>query len=348
MLLRDFSILQGGWFALLLTGVDNLTIDNLTIDTNRDGIDLDCCKNVRVSNCTINSPWDDSICPKSSMALGYPRATENLPITNCYVTGAYELGTLLDGTFKKFSPDYLQKHRLGVNIELSGIKFGSESNGGFKNIAISNCVFEGCHGVLLESEDGALIEDISITNLTMRDISTAPLFFRLGRRMRAPEGTAIGEIRRILISNIVCSNSVSTWASLLIGMPGHYIQDVKLSDIFIQHQGGGTLEQAALIPPELETGFPDLPLWGPLPAQGFFLRHIRNLDMSHIEIASMQPDYRPAFMLEDVIDANLFRIQTSRIANNPILSLRNVERFGICFSTGVSDTRLEKVTERTL
>ena len=54
--LRDFSILQGGWFGILATGVDNLTIDNLIIDTNRDGMDIDCCKNVRVSNCTVNSP----------------------------------------------------------------------------------------------------------------------------------------------------------------------------------------------------------------------------------------------------------------------------------------------------
>ena len=105
VLFRDFSILKGGHFGLLLTGVDNLTIDNLTIDTDRDGIDIDCCKNVRVSNCFVNSPWDDAICPKSSYALGYNRATENMTITNCYVAGSYELGTMLDGTYKKFAAD---------------------------------------------------------------------------------------------------------------------------------------------------------------------------------------------------------------------------------------------------
>ena len=78
VILRDFSILKGGHFGLLLTGVDNVTLDNLTIDTDRDGMDLDCCRNVRVSNCTVNSPWDDAICPKSSYALGYPRSTENV------------------------------------------------------------------------------------------------------------------------------------------------------------------------------------------------------------------------------------------------------------------------------
>ena len=101
---RDFSILKGGHFALLLTGVDNLTIDNLKIDTDRDGMDIDCCQNVRVSNCTVNSPWDDGICPKSSYALGYARPTRNVTITNCFVTGYYQLGTVLDGTYKKFPP----------------------------------------------------------------------------------------------------------------------------------------------------------------------------------------------------------------------------------------------------
>ena len=144
VIFRDFSILKGGHFGLLLTGVDNLTIDNLKIDTDRDGMDIDCCKNVRVSNCTVNSPWDDGICPKSSYALGYARATENVTITNCYVTGTYELGTVLDGTCKKFAAD-ARVYRTGR------IKCGTESNGGFKNITISNCVFDGCHGLALES-----------------------------------------------------------------------------------------------------------------------------------------------------------------------------------------------------
>ncbi|HEV2619650.1 MAG TPA: glycosyl hydrolase family 28-related protein, partial [Acidobacteriaceae bacterium] len=101
VILRDFSILKGGHFGLLLTGVDNLTIDKLKLDTDRDGMDIDCCKNVRVSNCTVSSP-DDAICMKSSFALGYNRSTDNVTITNCFVTGTYELGTVLDGTWKKF------------------------------------------------------------------------------------------------------------------------------------------------------------------------------------------------------------------------------------------------------
>jgi thioredoxin reductase (NADPH) len=70
--------LEGGHFAILATGIDNLTIDNLVIDTDRDGMDVDCCRNVRVSNCTVNSPWDDAICPKSSDALGYVRSLRSV------------------------------------------------------------------------------------------------------------------------------------------------------------------------------------------------------------------------------------------------------------------------------
>ena len=96
---------QGGWFGILATGVDNLTIEGLKIDTNRDGMDIDCCHNVHVPNCSVNSPWDDALVLKSSYALGYDRSCENITIANCYVTGAYHLGTMLDATWKKFDAE---------------------------------------------------------------------------------------------------------------------------------------------------------------------------------------------------------------------------------------------------
>ena len=107
VILRDFTIQHGGWFGILATGVDNLTIDGLKIDTNRDGMDIDCCHNVRVSNCSVNSPWDDGICLKSSFGLGQFRSTENVTISDCLVSG-YDEGTLLDGT-RVYTP--LQERR---------------------------------------------------------------------------------------------------------------------------------------------------------------------------------------------------------------------------------------------
>jgi polygalacturonase len=98
--LRDFSVLNAGHFALLATGVDHLTIDNLKVDTNRDGFDIDVCRNVRISNCSVNTPHDDAIVLKSSFALGVARDTENVTITNCHVSG-FDVGTMLDGSFQR-------------------------------------------------------------------------------------------------------------------------------------------------------------------------------------------------------------------------------------------------------
>ena len=256
VLLRDFSLLKGGHFGLLLTGVDNLTIDNLRIDTDRDGMDIDCCQNVRVSNCTVNSPWDDGICPKSSYALGYARPTRNLNITNCWVTGYYELGSVLDGTFKKFASDF--------RVPRTGrIKCGTESNGGFINITISNCVFEGCQGYALESVDGALIEDVTITNTTLRDLVSGPIFMRLGARLRGPkETTKVGTLKRILISNLACYNAPQKVSSILSGIPDASIEDVKLSNIYIETVGGATAEDAKIQPPELESKYPEPGMFG--------------------------------------------------------------------------------------
>ena len=327
--LRNFQILQGGWFGILATGVDNLLIDGLTIDTNRDGMDIDCCRNVQVSNCSINSPWDDAIVPKSSYALGYARATENLTITNCFVTGSYELGTMLDGTWKKFDPSAKVPHT-------GRIKFGTESNGGFKNITISNCVFEGCQGVALETVDGAMLEDVAITNITMRDIVSAPIFLRLGRRLRGPAGsTKTGTLRRVVLSNIVCSNAASHLGCIISGVPGNEIEDLSLHHIYIQHRGGGTMDQAVIVPPENEQKYPEPNMFGVMPSQGFYLRHVKNVTLSDIEIAALAEDVRPAFVLQNVEGADLFHIRTPGAA--PVIELHNCTNVNALWVRGVKD-----------
>src|ERR1700686_4497179 len=154
-------------------------------------------------------------------------------ISNCLVSGSFEEGRLLDATWKRFGA--------GEKVPRTGrIKFGTESNGGFKNITISNCVFDGCDGLAIECVDGAVIEDVSITNITMRDLVGAPIFLRLGTRMRGPQNVPAGVLRRVILSNITCQNAASPpIGSILAGIPGHLIEDVKLSDILIFHQGGG-------------------------------------------------------------------------------------------------------------
>jgi polygalacturonase len=339
VLLRDFSILHGGHFGILAIGVDNFTIDNLTIDTNRDGIDIDCCRNVRVSNCNVNSPYDDGICLKSCFGLGYARATERVTITNCFVSGFRE-GTLLDGTFDRTLPR--------ENFRPTGrIKFGTESNGGFKNITISNCVFEFCRGLALETVDGGALEDVTISNITMRDVCNSPIFLRLGSRMRGPEGAAVGTLRRVMISDIVCSNSASGLASIISGIPGHVIEDVWLRDIYIQHQGGGTKENALVQPPENEQTYPEPTMFGSsMPDHGFFIRHARNIHMSNVEIVHTQGDERPAFVLQDVTGADFFRVRAQRDSAAATFALKQVKDFSVAQSRTIPDTFLEAVEEK--
>jgi polygalacturonase len=289
--LRDFKLLHCGHFALLATGVDNLVIDNLIVDTNRDGFDIDCCRNVRVTNCTVNSPYDDGICPKSSMALGYARATENVTISGCYVTAAYRNGSVLDGTW-----DRLER---GTIPATGRIKCGTESNGGFKNIAITNCVFDSCKGIALESVDGANLEDIAISNITMRGLVTGPLFLRLGRRMRGPKGVAIGTLKRVMIQNIT-SSGAARLPSIIAGVAGNPVEDIHVSDVYFEQAGGADPAMAAIQPPAYEDLYPEPSMFGFLPACGFFVRHARNVVMHNVEIATLAPDARPAFWLQDV------------------------------------------------
>ncbi len=185
VLIRDVTIYHGGHFAVLVTGCDNLTVDNVMMDTNRDGIDIDCCRNTTVSNCRVNSPGDDAICPKSTYALGETRLTENLTIVNCQVSG-FEEGTLLDGTMKTGK---------GGN---GRIKFGTESSGGFRNCTVSNCTFRSCFGLALEEVDGGIMEDITINNLTMVDAVNYAIYITTGKRNRTPNVTTNSRMRNIL------------------------------------------------------------------------------------------------------------------------------------------------------
>lgn len=338
--LKDFTIFQGGHFALLATGVDNLTIDNLRVDTNRDGFDIDSCRNVRISNSYVNTPNDDAIVLKSSYALGFNRATENVTITNSQVSG-FDLGTMLDGTFQttqEFAPD---KDRVTGRI-----KFGTESNGGFKNITISNVNFVHCRGLAIETVDGGYIEDVTISNITMRDITTAPIFIRLGKRQRAPEGTPVAKIKRIIIDNVVVSDAHSEYASIIAGLAESPIEDVRLSNIRIHYKGGGTRDDAAREVPENEKNYPEPSMFGTIPAYGFYIRHARGVTFNNVEVSFEKPEMRPAFMLDDVKSVEFFRTNAQLSTGAKMFVLRNVSDFSTSQSRNVDDAKLERVEQK--
>ncbi len=354
--LKDFTVYQGGWFVLLATGVDNMTISNIKVDTNRDGFDIDCCRNVRVSDCSVNSPQDDGICLKSSYGLGFARATDNVTITGCQVSG-YTMGTFLDGTYQ-----------FNANGGGTGrIKFGTESNGGFRNITISNCVFVHCNGLAIESVDGAIIEDVTIDNISMEHISNPPIFVRLGARMRGPAGVPIGAIRRVNISNVVAAYTSSRAASLISGIPGHRIEDIALSNIRILYNGGdgaggvsrggrtggrGTGSPPAgpdpFGTPELEDNYPEPTMFGSLPAYGMYIRHVHGISMDHVDLSLMKNDTRPPIMIYEAAGAQFEHMRAQAAPNVPLFVLNQVTDFSTEKFFGLPDTRRDRVEKESI
>jgi polygalacturonase len=317
--------------------VDNLTIDNVKLDTNRDGFDIDCCRYVHMSNCSVNSPFDDAIVLKSSYALGFARMTENVTITGCSVFG-FDIGTFLDGTYQRNN-----FNRVPDRGAVTGrIKLGTESNGGFRNITISNCTFEFCRGLALETVDGAYLEDITVSNITMRDCMAAPFFMRIGARLRGPEGTVVGKARRINISNIIAYSADPKYASLILGLPGYDFEDVKMSNITMLVKGGAAKEQADIIVPELEKGYPDPTNFGAIPAYGLYIRHAKNIELMNVELKVENEDLRPPFILEDVKGASFINVKAPHAQGVPTFVLKNVTDFKTVQCGSVPDKEIDK------
>ncbi|MGY4385747.1 polygalacturonase [Pedobacter sp. UYP24] len=335
--LKDFTIFHGGWFCFLLTAVDNATIDNIKMDTGRDGIDLISSKNVRISNTTINAPGDDALVLKCDFSLNYPRALENVTITNCQVSG-YNEGTFLDGTYLKDG----RKHPQGR------IKLGTESNGGYNNITITNCIFDHCKGLALETVDGAALEDIIISNITMRDINNAPIFIRLGARQRAPKDFPYSQLHRVMISNIIAYDVTGDQGAIISGIPGHDIEDLTLSNIHIYFKGGGTKIQAAREVPALIKDYPEPDSFGITPAYGFFIRNVKDLKMSDVEVSYSSEDLRPAFVLDNVDGADFQHIRAQKADGVPMFMFKQVKNFNLFNSGQLPNTKLATVDKQQL
>lgn len=288
ILIRDITIFRGGHFAIITTGCERGTIDNVTIDTNRDGIDIDCCKYLTVSNCKVNTPNDDAIVLKSSYALKQPVMTEHILINNCLVTG-YKLGTFLDGTYQ---PEK-------VNWVCGRIKLGTESNGGYRNIAITNCTCMWSSGLAFEEVDQGRMENIVVSNISMSHVHHYPIYITTGCRNRGPkERTEVSSARDIYINNVVADDCDSLAGIIVTGMAGEPIRNVSLSDIRIQYRGGGQRQTEPYR--EQGTNYPE-PRWaGPTPAYGLYARHVDGLRLRNVRFELLRPDERPAMLLEDV------------------------------------------------
>jgi polygalacturonase len=264
---------------------------------NNDMIDIDCCRDVLVSDC-IGDSDDDALTLKSTADA----PTENVTVTNCIFSS-----------------------------HCNAIKMGTESSGGFKNITISNCVIrpsndreahygekQGLAGIALEIVDGGVMDRITLSNIAIQG-ETAPIFIRLGNRARqfrpsAPK-PAPGVLRNILISDIVATDAEPLGCSIT-GVPGSYVENVRLSNIKISFKGGVEKIFTGEVP-EVENKYPECAMFGDLPSYGFFCRHVKGLSFSDVDLSFAERDVRPAFHFEDVIGLDLEGISVEATKETP-------------------------------
>jgi polygalacturonase len=135
--------------------------------------------------------------------------------------------------------------------------------------------------------------------------------------------------------------------SILSGVSGHPIEDIKISDVFLEQVGGGSAQMAALEPEEREAAYPDPFMFGDLPATGFFLRHLRNLEMTNVEISTRSADARPACWLKDVERADFFRLRLPQ-GSAPAFDLRQVRDFRSFGCRQLADVVLDTAESRKL
>ncbi len=294
ILISDLKMYNATDLAVYLAGCEDVRVTGLTMQVNIDGISPDCCKNVVISDCNVIA-GDDGIVLKTSYALNEKRACENITITNCVVSS-----------------------------RMCAIKFGTETNGDFKNISISNCtVYDTCLTALaLEIADGGVMDGITVTGITMQNVGT-PFIIMLTNRARGPEGTKIGKIKNVTIDNLTAIGSYGTIepviryttvieedklakepniiTSSVVGQPDSFLENITLSNINITVPGGGTTEDRDIVVPEIPDNTPTAAAFGTkLPASGIYFRYVKNLSLNNINIHTLSDDKRETLVFEKV------------------------------------------------
>lgn len=282
--------------------VDGVTVNSRKVDANNDGIDIDGSRRVRVSNCNFNT-GDDSICLKASF-----RDCEDVTVTNSVCSSL-----------------------------ANGVKFGTASNGGFKNIVISNLVMRdvSAAGLALEVVDGGTMSNVAISNVTMERVG-APFFLRLGDRgrrwMTPADQPAVGRLRDISISNVTATVFTPydgrPLAGSITGLPGHPVENVSISDLRIialrphaKEARGPALDQIA----EHVDEYPEYSMFGPLPCYGLFVRHARGLTLRNLDVRFAESDYRSAIVCDRVEDLVIDGLRAGVLAGgDPVVRLSQV------------------------
>lgn len=261
-------------YNISMLGCQFVQVRGVTIQGGKaDGIDPDCCQNVSISDCYIES-YDDSLCLKASGSLGVRGMTENVVVTNCVLKTA------------------------SVHF-----KCGTESCGDFRNISVSNCLFEGGvgmrhgnPGIALYTVDGGNLQGISISNLSMWQVGT-PLAILRGDRDRCGTGKGPGTLSNVQIDNVLAVGA--TQPSVIAGLPGAPVQHIAISNFSVELRADGKAHQLQTVP-ENPKGYPAPIMFGELPAFGMYVRHAENLSLTNFVCQAPLQENRPDLSFDDV------------------------------------------------
>ena len=304
--ISGLTILNAGSYNVSLLGCDRVDIAGVTIRNGRsDGIDPDCCRNVRIRDCRIETE-DDAIVLKASFALGTRSGTRNVTVTGCHLTTLH-----------------------------NGLKLGTESTGDFRDVVFRDCTIVGrphvwkgelSSGLAIETVDGGHLERVSVSDVRMTNVRS-PIFVRLGRRGRGQDVPAAGTLKTISISNVTAVGA--TIASSITGIPDHAVSGVSIKNVRITARGGGGADLVAQSVPELEKTYPDAYMFRDLPAYGLYARHVDGLVLDGLDLGFDQADARPALVLEDVRHARVIglRAMPASEGDEPLVWLRSVRDF---------------------
>ena len=293
VVIRDLVIRNVTDLAVYVAGCENVVISGLNISTHVDGISPDSCKNVVISDCIVDA-GDDAIVPKCSYTLGRFQAMENLTIASCVVRSS-----------------------------ASAIKFGTESNSAYINTTVTGCtVYDtGMEGIFIMTADGARVEGLSISNVTMKNVAQ-PILIMVGDRARGPKGTRIGEIKNVSLSDIIVTgpyedtvketmaqNSDDYYKNDLIkpfiplpfiisGQTDSVIKNVSLSNIIFNAPGGGTREDREITLQNVREEYPMAMAFGKkAPVYGMYAKCVDRLRLYNVDFSTVKADARDAIAL---------------------------------------------------
>ncbi|MNL21190.1 hypothetical protein D3C87_1424680 [compost metagenome] len=225
---------------------------------------------------------------------------------------------MVDGTYQP-SP-YMSVDNVGV---LGRIKLGTDSAAGFRNILVSDCICENTRGLQMGAIDGGVLEDVTFSDIILRNPVNHPIFVRLSARNRAPRGAEMSRVRRVRFSNINVSGARGDFASGVVGIPGGIIEDVSFSDIHVRSSGGGTREEAAREIPERINSSLEPNFMGTFPAHGLYVRHARNITVKDTTFEVEQADARPAVVMDSVQGAVIDGLRSSLAPRSAVRAVRS-------------------------